>query len=268
MASRFRLRNRFGGVASTGGGGGGFSPEAEALFARFTTPATDPRKVLINNLIVGLVGAGLWSKYDALYVCAAETQQAAQRNWVADAFNLTEVAAPAWVADQGYTPNGTSSYCDTGFNPTTAPSPKYVQDSAYMAAWHRTDLANAGASSSDVGNATSRIFNLSTLQTAVQPNRSASSTIGVEAYDRDKAWSRTASGAWRYYNSGVIVGADPRNETSTALTSFNFGIGRVSAAAFGVNQCSVFRFGSSFTTAEQLTDHNLFQTYMTAIGAG
>lgn len=251
-----------------GGVAGAYSAEAEALFARFTTPATSGRKTLINDLIVALKNAGVWTKYDAFYMCAAETVQAAQRNWVADAFNLSEVNAPAFVADRGYTPNGTTSYCDTGFDPTTAPSPKFTQNNAYMGAWHRTDLPGAGATtSSDVGNTTSRIANTNASATAPASNRAAI-VLPAENYAVDKAWSRTGANAWRWYNSGVLVGLDPRVDASAALTAFNFGIGRTAAATFGLNECSVFRFGSSMTTAEQLSEHNAIQTYMTAVGAG
>lgn len=244
---------------------GGFSPAALALFTRFTTPPSAARKVLINNLIVAL--QSVWTKYDCFYMCAAADTQAAQRNWIADTFNLTEVNSPAFVADQGYTGNGTTSYCETGFDPTIAPGAKFTQNNAYMGAWHRTDLANAGATSFDNGNINSRFANDASLITNPRPNFGGTITI-TENYAKDKAWSRTASNAWRYYNSGVLIGSDPRTDASVALTAAAFRMGSTSAAGFGVNQCSVFRFGSSLTTAEQAAEFAAIQAYMTAVGAG
>lgn len=243
-----------------------YAAEALALFSRFTTPATDARKILISNLITGLKVAGAWAKYDAFYMCAAETNQAAQRNWVTNAFNLTEVNSPVFGADRGYTPNGTTSYCDTGFDPTTAPSPKFTRNDAYMGAWHRTDLANGAATSFDMANTGTRITNSAASASVISAN-----CVGVtvtEDYAKDKAWSRTASNVWRYYNSGVLSGADPRVDASSALAAFTFNIGRITAINFGLNQCSVFRFGSSLTPAEQLAEFTAIQTYMTAVGAG
>lgn len=255
-------------VALTGAGGGGapsYSAEATALFARFSTPATDPRKTLIDNLIVALKAAGSWAKYDAFYLPAAETAQAAQRNWVADAYNLSEVNAPTFTADRGYTPNGTTSYLDTSFNPTTAVAPKLTLNDGYMGAWHRTANLNGAGTSQDVGNTNSRMVRAST-NNSIAANR-ATVVNAASAYAIDKAWSRTGATAWRYYESGALVGADPRVDGSSGFTNFNFSIGRISAIAFGVNQCSVFRFGSSLTTAEQAAEFTAIQTYMVAVGA-
>lgn len=241
-----------------------YSDEAEALFARFTTPPTVARKLLIDNFIVSLKTAGVWSKLDALHVTAAADSQAARQNWVQDAYNLTAFSSPVFTVDRGFTPDGSASYLDSGFNPTTAVAPKFTLNDAHFGAWHLTDLANAGATSFDNGNATSRLANLATLQTQPRPNNAITAGI-TEDYAKHKGWTRSAAGVWEYYNSGVDAGGG--TDASTALTSFAFGLGRTAGAAFGLNQCALQHWGGNLTAGEVLALYNAANTYMQAVGA-
>lgn len=128
--------------------GGGYrftNQEAADLVARFTTPPDNARKALIDTMVGVLKAAGVWSKLDALYIMAAHDSRAARRNWIADAYNLTPTSSPTFTADQGYAGDGSTSYLSTGFNPATAVSPKFVQNSAHLAAWSRTQLQGENA---------------------------------------------------------------------------------------------------------------------------
>lgn len=246
--------------------GPSYSPQAKALFARFTNQPTQARGALIDNLIISLVSAGVWAKYDAFYILAAADSQAAQLNWVTNTYNLTSVNAPTFAVDKGFTPNGTSSYLDTGFNPVTATSPKFTQNDAYMAAVHLTVLNNAGAVSNDVGNTTSKIIAAVDTTPSVSANRALINGVGG-IYNADKAFSRDGASSWRYYNDGGLIGGDPQANASAALTSFNFSIGRTAAASFGLNQCAVFRFGSHLATADVVNEYRAIATYLNAVGA-
>ena len=134
------------GSVATMGAGVSYDAAATALFARFTTPPTSARKAVINTLIVALKDAGVWSKLDALYLFAAADSQAARQNWVQDLYNATAVSSPTFTADRGYNGDGSASYVDSGFNPTTAVTPKFVQNSAYFGLWSRTTTTFAGSS--------------------------------------------------------------------------------------------------------------------------
>lgn len=106
-----------------------YCAEALALFARMTTPPTTTRKDEINTLIVGLKTAGIWSKMDAMYVLAAADEQAALLNWVADTNNATAENSPSFVADSGFAGNGSTSFINTNYNPSTD-GVHYEQNSA------------------------------------------------------------------------------------------------------------------------------------------
>lgn len=241
-----------------------FETETDSLVARFTTPPTYSRKVTINELIRVLKLSGAWSVMDALYVLAAADSQASRLNWIAAAYDLTTAAAPTFTADRGVTPDGTATYLDTGFNPTTASSPKFTQDDAHMGAWHLTDLANSGATSYDVGSNNSRIVNNSSSATAVRPNGTVSGTF-TEDYAVHKAWSRSGASAWEYYHAGVDAGGG--TDSSGAINNYNLGIGRVSATLFGVNQCAAFHFGSNLTASQVASINSALTTYLQAVGA-
>lgn len=113
--------------------------EAEALAERFTTPPTDARKLLIDNLVGSLKSAGVWSKLDAFYVMAAETEQAGQRNWVKDAHNLNPVNSPTFTTDRGYDFNGTTQYLNTQYTPSTQ-AVQYALNSASAFVWCTEDV--------------------------------------------------------------------------------------------------------------------------------
>jgi hypothetical protein len=245
--------------------GSGYEPEAEALFARFTTPATLARKTLINDMIKALKSAGVWTKMDALHVMAAADNQAARRNWIADAFNLSAVSSPTFEADRGFTPDGSTSYLDTGFNPTTASGPKFTPNSAHMGAWHRTNLANAGAESFDVGGTNSRMSRLNTGSTAIRPNTSSNQSMGGGTFAQNKTWNRSASNAWQFYRSGAADGTG--TTASIGAASYTFRVGNAQASSYGVNQASIFHFGESLTAGEVAAMHTAFSAYMSAVGA-
>lgn len=241
-----------------------FETETTALVARFTVAPTYARKVAVNELIRVLKLSGAWALMDAFYVLAAADSQVSRLNWITGTYDLTTAAAPTFTADRGVTPNGTTTYLDTGFNPTTAPSPKFAQDDAHMGAWHLTDLANAGATSYDVGSNNSRIVNNSSLATAVRPNGTVSGTF-TENYAAYKLWSRSGASAWEYYYAGEDAGGG--TDASGAINNYNLGIGRISATLFGVNQCAVFHFGSNLTADQVSAMNAALTTYLQAVGA-
>lgn len=99
-----------------------YSAEAKALFARMSVEPAATRKGQIDTLIRRLKIAGLWTKFDILYLLAAHDAQAARLNWIADAHNLTAVSSPTFTEDRGYAGNGSTSYLDTGWAPSTGPN--------------------------------------------------------------------------------------------------------------------------------------------------
>jgi len=249
------------------GHGSGYDPDAEALFARFTTPPTVERKAAINALIVALKGASAWEKLDVLYVRAAADSQAARLNWKQDQYNSTAVSSPAFTADRGFTPDGAASYLSSGFNPTVATDALFAQDDAHVGAWHLTDLSNGGSTSYDLGNGNSRVSNSASANTALRGNMDTTITLSGDDYTKHKVWTRDGATSWRYFNDGAMVGGNPRTDASVALTNFEFGTGRALSNGFGVNTEAISHWGASLSPAQVLAMRDAFADYLQTVGA-
>lgn len=241
--------------------------QARELFDRFTTPPTTDRRVLINALIKSLIQAGIWDKLDAFYMLAAADAQSSLLNWVSTSYNLTAINSPAFVTDRGYTGDGSTSYLETSFNPTTAVGAKFTQNAASQGLWSLTNLANAGASSFDMGNTSAQIDRQGVVagQAVGRSNTGAGIVIAPGAYPGDASWSRTASNVWEGYAQGVDAGGG--TDASVALTNATFRLLSVSAGAFGVNQLASADWGSGMSAAERLAIKTARQTYLQAVGA-
>ena len=115
--------------------------EAEAIVDEFDNEPDDTRKELIDDCVGALKTAGVWSKTDVLYVLAAHHEQAGRINWKnPGTLTASLVNAPSFVADQGFTGNGRSSYLNTGYNPT-AFAGQLTLNSAHIGVWSNTDAA-------------------------------------------------------------------------------------------------------------------------------
>lgn len=250
-----------------------FDTDAEALFARFTVQPTQARKLLIDDLIIDLKAAGIWTKLEAFYVMAAHDSQAAQRNWKADANNLTLVASPTFTADQGYTGNGTTSHLSTGLVLSTASL--YLLNDAHLAVWSRTNsqegasLSIGARTASTSNQATMLLRNASDLGHS-RMNQNVNPTGGAVADSRGFfIGSRQASNSNIFYRNGVQVNATA--DVSTGKPALAAYIGAVNtggtASAFSARQHSVASIGAGLSAAETLAFYNAVNTYMTAIGA-
>lgn len=248
--------------------GVGVAPETSALIARFTTPPTAARTALINNLIVALKTAGVWSKLDALYMTAAADEQAARRNWIADLYNLTAVSAPTFTADRGYTGNASTAHLTTGLNPTTSGG-KYTQNNASLGSWSRTDnnlaYCDIGViSTTIVGSIRPRVTNLLSASTnATASNPAIATSIGLSA------WSRTGASVAEVYKNGVSLLAD--TTTSLGLPNASFVLlargTTTTPDQFSGNQVAAAFIGQGLSDAEHASMFAAVNTYLVAVGA-
>jgi hypothetical protein len=255
--------------------GSSTTSEARRLFARFTTPPTTARRALINDLISSLKKAAVWAKLDAFYVLAAADTQAAQRNWVQDANNLTLVNAPTFTADRGYAGNGTTSYLDTSFNPSTAGG-KLVLDNHHVGAWSRTDSVHAsaliGAASAGPANHL-RIAPRTSAGNDGNYGLSAALTTVAAAGWPDSSGHyvarRSASNAVALWRNGASFATG--TTASTGLSNANIFVGAVSVggtpAVLSTRQIAAAHFGAGLTDTDIAALYAALRTYMTAVGA-
>lgn len=239
--------------------------EASALALRFTTAASDARRGLIDACIGSLKSAGVWAKLDALYMLAAHNAQAAQRNWVQDAFNLTPVNAPVFEADLGYTGvTASSAHLDTGFNDLTG-SALWSQDSMCAGAYVNAapGLANSfigltGAVSLRIGASASSIT--TRIHGASSHNVSfTNATPGHIVVTRDTATSS------RCVRDGVQVGTT--SGAASAASSDSYVALFRSQSSYNADRVACAHLGGALSVGEISNLRTAIHTYLTALGA-
>lgn len=246
---------------------GVYDPDASALFARFTTPPTNTRRVQINTVITSLKTSGVWQKLDALYVTAAADSQAARQNWIGNVGNLTEVSSPAFVADRGYTGDGVAS-CLTGID--FASLTKWVQDSNSIGVWIGTEVSLDGqVDIAFMANNTGRVTLQSRTSTGnqfFQANTNTGSnsvavatSIGMNGYTR-----RSASNVHSIKNAvagGIIT------QASTGVPSGALQVMRGQGSAYSTRRTQAQFVGAQLSDAEVSSLYNALNAYMSAVGA-
>ncbi len=252
--------------------GGGYSAEATQFFSRITDPGTT-RKNAYATLIDGLVADGVWSQLDALWILAADISGNAVVNLKSSSFTLANNGA-TFTADRGYAGNGSTTYLDTGFNPSTAGG-SFIQDSAHFSIWNRT---TPGATSVvDMGvNGPATLCELfmqvgGKMYGRINDN-TGSPTAGVTVSDTPGHYltERADAATTRQYQNGTLVQTDTTNASNT-LPNFNFYIcaGNDSGSIFfpSTDQIAAASIGGVLGATKAAALSGRLQTYMTAVGA-
>jgi hypothetical protein len=251
----------FGHLGAGAGGGASLSAEAASFFARLATQPSAARKTQYDTLIKALVAAGVWTKLDVLYVFAAVDQATALTNLVQATYGGTAAGSPTFTVDQGFT-GASTKYIDSGFNPTTAVSPKYVQDNASIFAWGNLVTASSGPLAGVVSGTSIQLYGRNTDDKNYYLINSG--TLGPVNSDGSGFWTgvRTASNAIQSYRNGVSVAT----ATTASVTVVN------STITFMRNNATYYPaleycggFGQSLSSGNALALYNALHTYMQAV---
>jgi hypothetical protein len=241
-----------------------YAPETVALLARMST-TTSQQKQDIDTLIRSLITANIWSKLDGLYIHAAHDAAAGLLNWVNTVYNMTAVSSPVFTADRGYLTDGTASYLNSNFNPVTAPSPKWVQDSVTAFIWSRTigqtggtTAGNDPLSVSITPRSTSDVFRARASGSAALD---AACTNGTGLF----ATTRSLAGVRKSYRNGAEQATI--TDASSSHISATFKVGTANASTFVSREFAATGFGSELNNTDHQNLYNAIQTYMTARGA-
>ena len=243
------------------------SPQALAYLARTVGGNEGGNGVNIATLIDGLVSDGVWAKLDCLYVLAQQNRTDAMLNLVGTSYPLTLVGSfqgadpksMSFVAYVGFSGFSNGSL-DTGFNPTTAPSPHYTQNNASFGFWSYAvvveSISPMQIGSSNLG---SVIFDnypgfYARVNYPSTPSVPTTITKGLFAGDRPDASSVHP------YQNGVDGGSQAG--VSVVPDNADFFVG-YSATTQTISAAFI---GASLGAAGQLALYNRLRTYMTAVG--
>lgn len=250
--------------------GASYDPAALAIFNAFTVQPDPVRKALINSTVLALKAAGVWTLLDFLQVYAASDSQAALINWVnPGTFNGAVVNSPVFTADRDFTGNGSTSYVDSNFNPSTAGG-KFIQNSAYYGIWVRS-TGTQPASIAGFFNGTDGVLRQTrspSSEISGRINQATATTSATGGTQTDASglsgMARSASNVTRFAHNGVdvVTGA----VASTALVNGTLRVG-ATGISFNTVPYAAQMAGQNLTQPQELALYNALQAYMTAVGA-
>lgn len=127
--------------------------QATATIARLDGTQDATHNTAYTTLICNLVTQGVWAKLDVMYVFATNDAANALTNLVSSSFGGTANGSPTFTANAGYTgtDGSTTVYISTGFNPTTATTPHFTQNSAHVSMWSNTNAASGAGGGVSIG---------------------------------------------------------------------------------------------------------------------
>ena len=237
-----------------------------------------------TNLICGLVTDGVitgnlsttgcGAPFDALYVFASEDGTNALLNLCSSNYNATAVASPTFTSASGYAGVATGSGIDSGFTPSTASSPNYIQNSAHIAFWSLTDQETVNSQGVFLGSSVSaQVFprytdgNVycdvnDTQATGDRVIESTPDSLGLYVCDR------TSSSTLSIYKGTTLLGTASAS-TSSVVPDVDIyfaatnNVGVIDADPRIIAMASI---GADITAAIP-SIHTRFCAYLTAIGS-
>jgi hypothetical protein len=247
------------------------APDADALAWRAAVLAAGgavagPRLFQVSRVARDLKAAGVWAKLDRLWLLAAANTQSSLIDLVARGTG-TATSSPTFTADRGWQGNGSSSFVDFDFNPTTATSPKFALNDASFGLWAVT--ASSVTAGVDVGNYTG-----GAVETFIMTNHNGSGTFsryqinasaGAASVDNGGVTTgmfhaqRTASNAIALYINGASVGTAATASASVINRAFY-------VDGFGNAQAGAAWMGKGMTSGEIAAFYNAMRYYMTSVG--
>ena len=252
--------------------GSNVCPQATAYLARTVGGNEGGNAVNITALICGLVTDGIidgtmagtttcGSRLDALYILAQQNLTDAVLNLCGTSYSITISGTAPFTSYKGLGPFDNTTVVSTNFNPTTAPSPKFTQNSASFGVWAYALVLEAAVQIGNKGS--SLLFDdyPGNAFFAWVNNSSSGSvpTLGAGLFVGDRKDGSTVDPYWNGADQGVQTGV------AGAVDNASFFLGFV-AAAPTTQILSEAHIGGSLGATLELALYNRLRTYMTAVG--
>lgn len=259
----------------TAANGSNYDPDALAFFNRVTAAGgtlSNNEKTAVNTLVLNFKSAGIWSLMKAIYPMVGASAASCAQNLVSSSF--TGTFSGGWTfSSNGATPNGTTAYMNTFFNPSNFASIDNFHISyysrtqnitfnggcmgqgdifgsyvTYLAPYYASESSKFFITGSYPANATK--INNTTTTGLILGNKSASNSRKL------------------FLNSTLLVTntttkSEMPEDRPFFLGGLNYGAGTVSfPTAF---QCAFASLGDSFTDAQEASFYNCVQAFQTAL---
>ncbi len=254
---------------NSGGGGATNSTEVQQFFDRLISLPSTTQQTNYANLIDGLVTAGVFSKLDFLYVYAAADEAAAFTDLVSGTYlggRQDSTGNSTFTANSGFDGGAAGRQITSGFNPSTASSPKFTRNDGMVGVWsgtttqinaHLVNLSTGGAVQSfEVEIYPKWSDNKSYLYSRWNVNGTeAGPTNGGDSSGLFIA-QRTGANAAALYRNDVLLGSSASASSAVQSKLFNVTPFHLARAFFA---------GQSLSVAELTAVYSLLSAYITAV---
>jgi hypothetical protein len=244
-------------------GGGAFDADYQAVLTYATTQGyTLPsagQQILQNQLVVDLKTGGVWNKLDTFAVFATNGNiDFALIDWKR-LTQYTAVNSPTFTTNVGFQGNGTSSYIDTNFNPSTSGvnytlnnASRYFFPHAFSGTGRMDGTTSVGQNAIGRQSITSQRINCG--------NNNLATAFDYTAVIDPKSIHRTSSVSVDLFNG--TVGTTGVQTSASILNSNQFVLR--SGTGYGAHTASAYAMGASLV-AENTAFVNAYNTYKSSI---
>lgn len=250
-------------------------PDAAAFFARVTTAGgslSEIEQTAVNTLVVQMKADGVWSKMKAVYPMVGASAAACAQNLKSSSF--TGTFSSGWTfASTGVTPNGTSAYFNTTFNPNT----QFTDNvNNHLSFYSRTQVTNISGYDINVYDGTNE-FGLTHYYNAVSlkffnayayPNQVAgannTNTLGF------LIGTRTASNLSKAYFNNSLLATQTNSIGSNVRPIYPIYIGatnnqNISIYQYSTRECALASIGDGLTDTEASDFYTAVQAFQTTL---
>ena len=258
--------------------GTGNETEVDTLLAQATTDGytacSGSVLTALNTLVAALKTDGIWTKLDALYIMATNGDSDFACYNVKDptSFNLTKVNSPTFTSLEGFTGNGSTSYLDTNYTPSTD-GVNFLQNNASLFFYNRVGRTGGGseydfAAEQGSNQAMLTVHFNDSFRPVIRINSSSAIINGTTGRETGfQLATKANSNSLAYYNDGVLANSAtiPSNQDRPNLNLFLLARNTGSASLFSTKQMSIAGVGADLTT-EQGDFYTAINAYMTTLG--
>jgi Glycosyl hydrolases family 16 len=249
-----------------------YASSTQGYFSRLATPPTQARAALYDQMIRKLIQQNILSTLDAAWMYAAQDAVTARSNMVSGRYTATGVNSPTFTPNVGLQGNGTSSYDDTGFNPTTPGQPHCALNSCALYVFSLDYAQNNVASLAgnfDGTQGTTLSQRNPSNQIAIRVNSTAGTVMAtnvVSGFGLMVA-QRPNSANIAVWRDGVQLGTSAVATTSKANNDFGLGHA-IGTATFSTNRIAFAAIGDgSLNAAQMQAFSDAVYSYLYAVGA-
>lgn len=253
-----------------------YDADAQAFIDAVGT-LTTTQEVAINNLVIGLKSAGVWSKCDAIYPFVGGT--ASSHKWnlknpldTDAAFSLTFYGGLTHNAN-GVTGNGTNGYADTHYVASVQQAASYSHSAIYCNTdntWIASDVKELGVYQSDTQS--QNIVLSHPTYGLIYRRDDAQKKSNLTVFQTSAGFTTvTRNGSTSVYavKNGTLqntqTNGTPNRPTNSAYL-FNTNYSGPYSNGWS-NQCLAYvTFGNGLTVTEAQDEYTIVQAYQTALG--